>query len=315
MNQYAERIARDFPARRKAKEKEMFRTWLVWELREMGYSVSLQSSESALQTRGSATNVVVGDPEQAKLILTAHYDTGVKELFPPLIAPTRPVTFTLYQALTPVLMLLVSFLLSFGITFALNEPFMTLPLFLIFLLAMLCYPKFGPDEMRNANDNGSGVAALLETAKNITPRYRGNVCFVFFDCGAQGMQGARGFRRKYPVTREKNVINLDCVGQGDELLLLPSKYSRWNGELLDLINESFAEVEMPEGKSVLLKTDGLVYYPSDNRKFRYSTAVCAVKKVSGFGRCITPHSDGGAIDEGNLRILSEGLAKLVMRCG
>ena len=212
-------------------------------------------------------------------------------------------------------MLLVSFLLSFGITFALNEPFMTLPLFLIFLLAMLCYPKFGPDEMRNANDNGSGVAALLETAKNITPRYRGNVCFVFFDCGAQGMQGARGFRRKYPVTREKNVINLDCVGQGDELLLLPGKYSRWNGELLDLINESFAEVEMPEGKSVLLKTDGLVYYPSDNRKFRYSTAVCAVKKVSGFGRCITPHSDGGAIDEENLRILSEGLAKLVMRCG
>lgn len=314
MNQYAQRIARDFPTRRKAKEKEMFRTWLAWELREMGYHVSLQSNESALQTGGRATNVIVGDPENAKLIFSAHYDTGVKELLPTLFMPTRPVSFALYQALTPVLMLLVSFLLSFGITFAVNEPFMTLPLFLIFLLALLCYQKFGPGETRNANDDDSGVAALLETAKKITPRYRGNVCFVFFDCGAQGMQGARGFRRRYPITREKNVIHLDCVGQGDEILALPSKYSRWNGELLDLINESFAEVEMPEGKTVFLKTDGLVYYPSDNRKFRYSTAICAVKKISGFGRCIAPHSDGGTADEENLRILSDGLANMVMRC-
>lgn len=314
MNQYIQRIARDFPARRKAKEKEMFRTWLTWELREMGYHVSLQSSESALQTRGSAVNVIAGDPEKAKILLTAHYDTGVKELLPSFVAPTRPLTYTLYQALTPVLMLLVSFLLAFGITFAVKEPFMTLPLFLVFLLAMLCYPKFGPGELQNGNSSDSGVAALLETAKNITPRYRGNVCFVFFDCGTQGMQGARGFRRKYPVMREKNVIHLDCVGQGDEVLLLPSKYSRWNEELLDLLNKSFADVSMPEGKSVFLKTDGLVYYPSDNRKFRYSTAICAVKRVPGFGRCIMPHSKNGAVDEENLRILSEGLAKLVMRC-
>ena len=314
MNQYAERIARDFPTRRKAKEKENFRTWLVWELREMGYHVSLQSSEAALQMRGNATNVIVGDPEKAKLIFTAHYDTGVKEPLPTLIMPTRPVTYTLYQALTPVLMLLLSFLAAFGITFAMNRPHLTLPLFLVFLISLLCYIRFGPSETRNENDDNSGVAVLLETAKNITPRYRGTVCFVFFDCGAQGMQGARGFRRRYPISREKNIIHLDCVGQGNELLILPSKHSRWNAELLDLIHDSFAEVELPEGKTAFVKTDGLVYYPSDNRKFRYSTAICAVKKVAGFGRCITPHKNGGAVDGENLRILSKGLVNLVMRC-
>ena len=61
--------------------------------------------------------------------------------------------------------------------------------------------------------------------------------------------------------RDETIVGFSWFGF--QLLLLPSKYSRWNGELLDLINESFAEVEMPEGKSVLLKTDGLVYYPSD----------------------------------------------------
>ena len=73
-------------------------------------------------------------------------------------------------------------------------------------------------------------------------------------------------------------------------------------------------MEKPESKTVFLKTDGLVYYPSDNRAFRYSTAVCAVKKVSGFGRCITPRK-ASALDEENIDILRHGLCALVMRCG
>ena len=314
MSDFASRIERDYPVRRKAQEKERFRIWLVATLREMGYPVALQSSESALQSGGRVTNVVVGDPERAKLILTAHYDTPLRELLPPLICPTRPVTYVLYQALTPVLALAVSFLAAFALTFPFNAPFWTLPVFLVLLIACLAYLKLGPSETNNLNDSTSGVAALLETAARLTPRYRGNVCFVFFDCGAQANQGAKAFRKKYPVTRERSVIHLDCVGDGDEVLFLPSKYSRWNGELLDFINESFADIGKPESKTVLLKTDGLVYYPSDNRAFRYSTAVCAVKRMAGFGRCIMPRK-ASALDEENIGILSAGLVKLVMRCG
>ena len=314
MNDFVSRIERDYPVRRKAQEKERFRIWLVATLREMGYSVALQSNESALQTGGRVTNVVVGDPEKAKIIFTAHYDTPLREVLPPLICPTRPVTYVLYQALTPILALLVSFLVAFALTFPFNAPFWTLPIFLVLLLGCLAYLKLGPSERNNVNDDTSGVVTLLEIAKNLTPRYRGNVCFVFFDCGAQAGQGAKAFRKKYPITREKSVIHLDCVGQGDEILFLPSKYSRWNTELLDFINESFADLEKPESKTVFLKTDGLVYYPSDNRVFRYSTAVCAVKKVSGFGRCITPRKVS-VLDEANINILSRGLCALVMRCG
>ena len=184
MNEFAERIERDFPVRRKEKEKVDFRTWLVYTLKELGYSPKLESGTSALSAGGNVTNVVVGDIEKAKSVLAAHYDTGVHEVLPPLICPTRPATYMLYEALMPLLALAVSFLISFGVTFALNMPNMTLPLFLLLLVVTLFYPKYGKSETNNKNANTSGVVALLEVAKALTPRYRGEVCFLFLDGGS-----------------------------------------------------------------------------------------------------------------------------------
>ena len=103
MNEFAERIERDFPVRRKEKEKVDFRTWLVYTLKELGYSSKLESGTSELSAGGNVTNVVVGDIEKAKIVLAAHYDTGVREVLPPLICPTRPATYMLYEALMPLL--------------------------------------------------------------------------------------------------------------------------------------------------------------------------------------------------------------------
>lgn len=80
MNEFAERIERDFPVRRKEKEKVDFRTWLVYTLKELGYSPKLESGTSALSAGGNVTNVVVGDIEKAKIVLAAHYDTAVREV-------------------------------------------------------------------------------------------------------------------------------------------------------------------------------------------------------------------------------------------
>ena len=294
MNEFAERIERDFPVRRKEKEKVDFRTWLVYTLKELGYSPKLESGTSALSAGGNVTNVVVGDIEKAKIVLTAHYDTGVREVLPPLICPTRPATYMLYEALMPLLALAVSFLISFGVTFALNLPNMTLPLFLLFLIVALFYPKYGKSERDNLNDNTSGVVALLEVAKALTPRYRGEVCFLFLDGGTQGSKGAKRLIHAHPELKKKSVVVLDCVGEGDELL--------------DTILEQFSNSEK---KTCFLKTDGFVHYPSDNRAFTGGTVICACKKVKGFGRCILPRKTE-EIDEENLSLLCDGLCKLVM---
>lgn len=301
MDPYAQRILREYPTRHKRQEKENMRTYLIGQLRALGYDAKLQDC-------GRATNVVAGDPERAKIIFAAHYDTPLRELLPPLVCPTRPVTYFLYQALTPVLTLVGSFALSLGVTFALNMPNMTLPLFILLLIGALAYLRFGPAEKRTANDNTSGVATLLGTAEKLTPRYRADAAFVFLDGGSESMQGAKGFRKKYPSAKEKPVICLDCVGSGDELLILPGKGARWDGDLLDAINSSF---EITERKTCYDKVDGLVYYPSDNRAFKQGVAVCAVRHVKGFGRCILPTGKDNAIDDENLSILRDGLVRLV----
>ncbi len=306
MSKYAETILREYGVRRSAKEKERFRLYLMGTLRAMGYDPALQTRETPLQMGGNVTNVVAGDPEKAKLILVAHYDTSIKTLLPPLIMPTRPLTAFLYMALTPVLVLAGSFALSFALTFALNLPHVTLPLFLLFLLAALCYLRFGPSETQNADDNTSGVAALLETAATLTPRYRGAVAFAFLDGGFGGLAGAKGFRARYPSAKEKLVLNVSCVAAGDELLILPSRASRWNGDALDAMLESF---DVGGTKPAYLKTDGLTYYPSDNRAFRNSFAVCACQKLRGFGRIIEPRKNQ-SITEDNLEILRKSLCKL-----
>ena len=306
MSRFADRIAKEYPVRCSAKEKEQFRLWLMGALRELGYEPALQSKDSMLNFGGSMTNVIVGDPETAKLILVAHYDTGLKTLLPPLIMPTRPVTALLYLALTPILVLLGSFVLSFALTFPLHAPQWTLPIFLLLLVASLFYLRFGPAETHNLSDNTSGVAALLEVASGLSPRRRGEVAFAFLDAGIGGMGGAKSFRARYPSSKSKLVVNINCVGKGDEVLILPGKAGRWNAPALDAFLDSF---DCEGNKIVYLKTDGLVYYPSDNRAFRGAFTLCACEKIKGFGRIICPRR-AEEIDEENITIIKNGLCKL-----
>ncbi len=306
MSKYAKRILSEYPVRRKTEEKEKFRSYLMGTLEELGYRAKLQTCESRLGFGVRTVNVVAGDPESARVLFVAHYDTPLRPLLPPLIMPTRPVSAFLYLALTPLCVLLGSLVLSFAVTMPLNAPGLTLPLFLLLLVLSLLYLRFGPSETRNVDDNTSGVVALLETAAALTPRYRGNVAFVFLDGGFGGMRGAKGFRAKYPSAKEKNVVNLNCVAQGDELLILPSRQNRWNGEALDALLESF---DVGAKKTVFLKTNGLIYYPSDNRAFRYSFTVCACETLKGFGRIIKPRK-AQSISEENLDILKQSLCKL-----
>lgn len=307
MNEFAARIERSFPMRRREKEKLDFRTWLVFTLKELGYTPRLVSGRDSLSFGGSTTNVVVGDIEKAKLVLAAHYDTGVRDLLPPFLCPTRPVTFLLYQAVTPFLALVGSFLIALAVSFPLNLPNLMLPLFLFLLAVVLFYPKYGPSEKNSRNANTSGVVTLLEVAKSLTPRYRGEVALVFLDGGTQAAKGAKELRRAYPCLKEKTVIVVDCVGEGDELLVLPNKSCRWDGALLDAINDHFKNSEK---KTCFLKTDGFVSYPSDNRAFSHSTTICACKKVAGFGRCILPRGTE-EIDGENISLLCESLCELI----
>ena len=124
-----------------------------------------------------------------------------------------------------------------------------------------------------------GVLALLASAKELA--FDRRVCLVFLDNNERNLLGASAFKKAHPDRAAENLfIDLDCVGDGDCLLLLPSKYSRWDGDLLAALEAAF-----PAGEEMtpVLRAKGLHYYPSDNRRFKFHVAVCACRFLAGLG--------------------------------
>lgn len=78
----------------------------------------------------------------------------------------------------------------------------------------------GPRERvgRGADDNASGVAALMEVAEALAlARPARSVLFVCFSGEEDGLLGSAAFVRDLPVPREKVIamVNLDMIGRGD----------------------------------------------------------------------------------------------------
>ena len=72
-----------------------------------------------------------------------------------------------------------------------------------------------------ANDNGSGVAALLELARRLSedPLERSEVLLVFPGAEEAGMGGMRAFLRDHPLDPARTfVLGLDTVGSGTPIL-------------------------------------------------------------------------------------------------
>ncbi len=107
-----------------------------------------------------------------------------------------------------------------------------------------------------ADDNASGVAALLELARMFGKRYQergdleANIVFVAFDGNNFSLQGSRHFvsRLGIPAGQITCMVNIDQigstlspVGENPEYLLVlgGNKLKRWQTEQLDFSNEYF----------------------------------------------------------------------------
>ena len=74
------------------------------------------------------------------------------------------------------------------------------------------------------------------------------------------------------------VLNLGCVGDGDHLLMFPTKALKKNRRKLAALYKACGYFGK---KSVLLKDKGFAVYPSDQRMFPYGVGICALNK----GKC------------------------------
>ena len=254
-------------------------------------------------------NIVVGDPDAADVIFTAHYDTCAVLPLPNFITPRNLLWYLLYQLLLCLPMLLFA-IAAEVVLLHLNAPFCS-AMAAVYLVLGFCvwWVIDGRANRHTANDNTSGVMTLLELLLTLPEELRGKVCVVFFDNEEKGMFGSAGFARQHKaVKRNKLLVNFDCVSDGDSIQLYPNRALKKEHETLALLERAF----VPQGEKTVEVVRSFGFYPSDQRCFVRGAGVCALKKSRWFGYYMDKiHTRRDcAFDEKNIALLCAGAIRL-----
>lgn len=267
MTELSREILERYQVRNTKKQKTVF----IGFLQEKLPGLTIEEG-GALHSR----NLVLGDPDSARVVFSAHYDTCTTLPIPNFLTPKNIPLYVLYN----LLLCAVFFLVAGGVSFLIMR------LTHIFLLSyfgslaavLLCFFLFfaGKPNPHTANDNTSGVAALCELYAALSEEERRKAAFVFFDNEELGLFGSRLFlKRRKKIMGEKLLINLDCISDGDHLMMILNKAAQklWEPAL----REAF-EQGVPAGKTVLWEHSSTTLYPSDQLGFPCYAAVAAFRK-------------------------------------
>ena len=275
-----EELMQKHPVRHTKEQKAAFRAYAQQKAAAMGYKVRVEQSGRFVKHH----NIIMGDPERAVVTFTAHYDTPAVHLLPSLMIPKNIPVFYAWQLLSVVLLLAITLAVTVLADLVLPAS-AVLWVFVGVYFGLLMLMNYGPANKHNANNNTSGVAALMETMAAIPEEYRGKVAFILFDDSEKGKQGSSCYGKTHlQVQCVKTIINLDCVGVGEDILVISKKLARQRPEYARLCTV----MKEGEGRSVHILDGGLTSYTSDHDCFQCGVAVLACRKSAGVGWCV-PH--------------------------
>lgn len=259
-----------FPARKTKKQKQAFRKAVQSYAEQLGYPCTVESG--SLGSR----NLIIGNPSHADYLVTAHYDTCARLPIPNFLTPCNFWPFLLWQVVLVLLILGVCILMGLGVGFLTGSGAIGSWCGYLMIWVILALMLIGPANPSNANDNTSGVVTLLEIAKSMPGNQRKKVCFVLFDLEEAGLIGSASYRKAHKSQTDRQmVLNLDCVGDGDNLTLFPTKRLKKDRKRLTSLYKAcgyFGE------KSILVHEQGFSFYPSDQANFPYGAGICALNK-------------------------------------
>lgn len=297
-------VVKNYPVRKSKKQKQAFRADVTQWLQNLGYPVC--------EEEGSfhSCNLVIGDPQRARYLVTAHYDTCARLPFPNLITPCNFWTFLLYQIFICLMLMLPALAVGGLVGYLLHSFDIGYFLFVVLLWAAIVLMLIGPANSSNVNDNTSGVVTLLEIARSIPELHRKNVCFVLFDLEEAGLIGSASYKKKHKrEIPNQLVLNLDCVGEGDDIYFLPTAKLKKSKERLAPLQKLAGGYGK---KSIAVRTKGFSIYPSDQSNFPYGVGICALKRGWAglyLSRIHTPRDT--VLDETNVNILRAALTTLI----
>lgn len=263
-------VFRDFPVRKTKKQKQAFREAVQSYAEQLGYPCTVESG--SLGSR----NLVIGNPEQADYLVTAHYDTCARLPIPNFLTPCNFWLFLLWQVVLVLLILGVCILMGLGVGFLTGSGAIGSWCGYLMIWVILALMLIGPANPSNANDNTSGVVTLLEIAKSMPGNQRKKVCFVLFDLEEAGLIGSASYRKAHKSQTDRQmVLNLDCVGDGDYLTLFPTKRLKKDRKRLKSLYKACGYFGK---KSILVHEQGFSFYPSDQANFPWGVGICALNK-------------------------------------
>ncbi len=300
----ARKVMTDFPIRKSRAQKERFRAWLQENLEELGYRPRVEHCKGIVKS----DNVVVGDPDSAQVLLTAHYDTCAVLPVPNFITPRNMLVLLLYQLLVLALIMIPAILAEVILLLIWQDAPMWLCSLLVYGLFLFAvwWMLAGKANKSNVNDNTSGVMTLLEIASALPVEQREKVCFVFFDNEEKGLFGSTAFAKAHKKARKETlVLNFDCVSDGDFLHLFPSKTVRRDVQVMERLERSF----QGRGEKTVQVVDGMGYYPSDQKRFAHGVGICALRKNPVIGYYMNKIHTGRdkVMEEENLLLFRDGV--------
>lgn len=298
------KILDEFQVRKSKKQKAAFRDWLGGELRTMGY-------EPREESGFAARNLVVGDPERAEVLLTAHYDTCAVMPVPNFITPRSLFWYGLYQLLLTAAIILAGAAAEV-LVIVVFDPSLVVAILSLYAVVVFCFWWLldGPANKHTVNDNTSGVLTLVELAASMPEHLRDKVCFVFFDNEEKGLFGSAAFAKAHKnVKKHTLVLNFDCVSDGNSIQFFPSKALKKDAAFVERLAAAFPA----EGEKTAQVVTGFGFYPSDQKNFVNGVGVCALKKSRIFGYYMDRiHTKRDTVlEEENIRLLRDGVIRFL----
>ena len=296
-------LVEKFPVRRSKEQKDAFRAWAVEQAESMGYQAQVESVKNN-------HNVVIGNPETAKAIFTAHYDTPAGFFMPNLMTPRNKLYFWLRQLWMILVFILIGAAVGVPVGLLTGSSDIGVEVGWLVYMGALMLMLYGPANKHNVNDNTSGVAAILETMGRIPVEDRPKVAFILFDNEEKGLLGSKAYAKAHPAVKESGfIVNLDCVGDGEHVLLLAGKKAREAAPYAALT----AGMEAQSGRELHIFPLEKSVYNSDQKNFKVSCAMCACRlgKVVGY-YCDKIHTSKDTVcEQVNLDFIAGGLSDFI----
>ncbi len=230
-------ILRKYQARGSYRQKTIFINYLKGRLEKSRYDKEIRVDEYRVRFFRTR-NIIVGNPDEAEIFITAHYDTSPIWFCSFWLTPINPGLYRIGLFRVGVLIFVLAGIITTAIALVGNGISFWVDIFIGVLLVIAFQLMFGIKNWNTANDNTSGVVTLTKILEKIPEEQRKNVCAIFFDNEEKGAIGSKKVSQIMPNINGKVLINFDCVGDGNNIVSL-AKEEAMKDNYYKLLNENF----------------------------------------------------------------------------